>query len=201
MGNNEKKKKTLNNKEKIEKLVGIALLTAIVVVFQLLGSFIKFGTFSVSLVLIPIVVGSALYGVFAGGWLGFIFGVTVLLSGDAALFLNIDPFGTFVTVLLKGTLAGICAALVFKVFAKKHKYVGVVSSALVCPLVNTGVFAAGCFIFFFDAIKEMALAQGADSAVAFVFLGMIGLNFVFEVIVNIILAPVIFRVVNLIKKK
>ena len=65
-------------------LVGLGLLTAIVVVLQLVGSFIKFGTFSISLVLMPIVVGAALYGVGAGAWLGFVFGVVVLLSGDAS---------------------------------------------------------------------------------------------------------------------
>ena len=49
-----------------KKIAGVGLLTALVVVLQLLGSFIKFGTVSISLVLIPIVVGAALYGVGAG---------------------------------------------------------------------------------------------------------------------------------------
>ena len=35
-------------------LTGLGLLTAVVVVLQLLGSFIRFGPFSISLVLIPI---------------------------------------------------------------------------------------------------------------------------------------------------
>ncbi|MCD7873086.1 MAG: energy-coupled thiamine transporter ThiT, partial [Clostridiales bacterium] len=79
-----------------KKLVGIGLFTAIVVVLQLLGSFIKFGTFSISLVLIPIVVGTALYGIGAGAWLGLAFGVTVLISGDAAAFLTVNVIGTIV---------------------------------------------------------------------------------------------------------
>ena len=58
-------------------LTGVALLTAIVVVLQLLGSFIRFGTFSISLVLVPIVVGAALYGAWAGCWLGFVFGLVL----------------------------------------------------------------------------------------------------------------------------
>lgn len=45
--------------KKIKKMVGLAIFTAIVVVLQLLGSFIKVGSFSISLVLIPIVVGAA----------------------------------------------------------------------------------------------------------------------------------------------
>ncbi len=61
--------------EKTKKIVGIGIFTAIVVVLQLLGSFIRFGTFSISLVLIPIVVGAALYGIGAGAWLGLAFGI------------------------------------------------------------------------------------------------------------------------------
>lgn len=93
-------------------VVGLGLLTAIVVVLQFVGATIKFGTFSISLVLMPIVIGAALYGVFAGAWLGLVFGVVVLLSGDAATFMAINPFGTIVTVLLKGILAGAVSGLV-----------------------------------------------------------------------------------------
>ena len=63
-----------------KKLVGVALFTAIVVVLQLIGSGIKLGPFSISLVLVPIVVGAALYGKSAGAWLGFVFGFVVLLT-------------------------------------------------------------------------------------------------------------------------
>ena len=45
-----------------KNLVMYAVLTAIVVVLQLLGAFIKFGPFSISLVLVPIVIGAALLG-------------------------------------------------------------------------------------------------------------------------------------------
>ena len=105
---------------KTKTLTGVALFTAIVVVLQLLGSFIRFGPFSISLVLIPIVVGAAMYGATAGAWLGFVFGVAVLLSGDAAVFMPINPIGTVVTVLAKGTLAGFCAGLVYRALEKKE---------------------------------------------------------------------------------
>ena len=69
-----------NSNGKTRRLAGLALFTAIVVVLQLLGSFIKVGPFAVSLVLIPIVVGAAVYGVKAGAWLGFVFGVVVTIA-------------------------------------------------------------------------------------------------------------------------
>ena len=75
-----------------QKIVGLGLFTAIVIVLQLMGSFIRFGTFSISLVLVPVVIGAALYGAGAGAWLGFVFGVVVLLSGDAAAFLGVNAW-------------------------------------------------------------------------------------------------------------
>ena len=68
----------------------------------------------ISLVLIPIVIGAATCGPKIGAWLGFVFGIFVLISGDAAAFLSVDIFGTIVTVLLKGTLCGLAAGYVYK---------------------------------------------------------------------------------------
>ncbi|MFR6064637.1 MAG: ECF transporter S component [Eubacterium sp.] len=184
-----------------KKLVGIALFTAIVVVLQLIGSAIKFGQFSVSLVLIPIVVGTALYGIGAGAWLGLVFGVTVLISGDAAAFLTVDVFGTIVTVLLKGTLAGLAAGAVYKLIEKKNRYVATIAAAFICPVVNTGVFLLGCLVFFMPTINEWAAGLGFESAGAYMITGLVGLNFVFELVVNLVLGPVIVRLVDLGKKE
>ncbi len=184
-----------------KKLVGIALFTAIVVVLQLIGSAIKFGQFSVSLVLIPIVVGTALYGIGAGAWLGLVFGVTVLISGDAAAFLTVDVFGTIVTVLLKGTLAGLAAGAVYKLIEKKNRYVATIAAAFICPVVNTGVFLLGCLVFFMPTINEWASGLGFESAGAYMITGLVGLNFVFELVVNLVLGPVIVRLVDLGKKE
>ena len=54
--------------EKTRRMVGLALFTALVVILQLLGSFIRFGPFSISLVTLPIVVGAVLYGAWGGVW-------------------------------------------------------------------------------------------------------------------------------------
>ena len=52
-------------------MVLAAILTAIVIVLQFLGAFIKLGPFSVSAVLVPIVIGAATCGVGIGAWLFF----------------------------------------------------------------------------------------------------------------------------------
>ena len=95
-----------NSQEKTRRLAGLALFTALIVILQLLGSFIRFGPVSVSLVALPIVVGAAVYGSAAGLWLGFVFGMVVLLSGDAAAFFAFSVPGTLLTVLVKGIACG-----------------------------------------------------------------------------------------------
>ncbi|HPE95339.1 MAG TPA: ECF transporter S component [Bacillota bacterium] len=186
----------------IRKLVGIALFTAIVIVLQLLGSFIKFGTFSISLVLIPIVVGAAVYGWRTGAWLGFVFGAAVLLSGDATLFFNINPIGTVVTVLLKGTLAGFASGLVYKMLEGKNKYLAVFTAAVVCPVVNTGVFLLGSSVFFLDTITEWAQAAGFEGALgSYMIIGLVGLNFVFELVFNLVLSPAAVTLIKIGQKR
>lgn len=183
-------------KKQTENLVLGAILTAIVVVLQILGGFIKFGPFSVSLVLIPIVIGAAKCGVKIGTWLGLVFGTVVLLNGDATAFFAVNVFGTVLTVLLKGAACGFAAGLTYKLLAKYNKYAAVVAAAVVCPLVNTGVFLLGCLLFFLDTIKAWGANLGFTNTVSYVFLSMVGGNFLFELASNMILSPVILRILN-----
>lgn len=187
----------INMKTNTKKIAGVGLLTAIVVVLQLLGSFIRFGPFSISLVLIPIVVGASLYGVLSGAWLGLAFGITVLISGDAAAFLTISPAGTVITVLLKGMLAGLLAGAVYKAIEKKNKVVATIVAAIVCPVVNTGIFLIGCRLFFFDTIKTWA---AGTNVFVYMITGLVGFNFLFELGANIILSPTIVKLTQLGKR-
>ena len=192
---------TEKRKAQTKKLVLGAVMTALVIVLQFMGAFVHFGPFSISLVLIPIVIGAATCGAGIGAWLGFVFGMIVLLSGDAAAFLSISPIGTVITVLLKGTLCGLAAGLVYKITEKYNRWLAVALAAVVCPLVNTGIFLLGCWAFFLDAITEWGIAAGHDSVVAYMFLGLVGGNFIFELGSNIILSPVIVRILNIEKKQ
>lgn len=176
-----------------------AILTALVVVLQFLGQFIRFGPFAISLVLIPIVIGASTCGTKVSTWLGLVFGVVVLIT-DAQAFLAISVVGTVVTVLLKGVLAGLFSGLTFKLFSKFNTYLAVVLSAIVCPIVNTGVFLLGCVLFFMETINEWAVAFGFRNALEYMFLGMVGLNFIFELATNVVLSPVVVRLLNIRKK-
>ena len=187
-------------REQTKTLVLGAVFTALVVILQLMGSFIRFGPFAISLVLVPIVIGAAICGVKIGAWLGFVFGFVVLVSGDAAPFMAIDVFGTILTVLVKGTVCGLAAGLVYKALRRYNRYLAVVAAAVVCPVVNTGVFLVGCSVFFLKTITEWGVAEGFTNVAAYMFLGLAGGNFLFELASNIVLSPVIMRVLNIFKK-
>jgi len=184
------------NSERIKKITGIGIFTAIVVVLQLLGSFIKFGPFSISLVLIPIVVGAAIYGPFAGLWLGFVFGFVVLISGDAAAFLAVSIIGTIITVISKGCLAGFLSGLVYKTF-KGNKTIAAILASITCPIVNTGVFLICCLIFFMPTITSWAIGLGFENVYNYMIVGLVGGNFIFELLTNAILSPAIVKVIKM----
>lgn len=186
-----------NGNEKIRRMVGMAFMMAIVIVLQLLGQFIKIGpVVSISLVLIPIVVGAAMFGPGAGALLGGTFAFVVLIQADTVFFYDIHFFGTILTVLVKGILAGWLSGLIYRALAGKNRTLAVLAAAVACPIVNTGIFFLGCRLFFWDALAE----QGGGNAFVFVITVMIGWNFVAEFVTNIICAPVIHRVLDAVKR-
>ena len=189
------------DRNKTVRLATAGILTAVVIVFQFIGASIKFGTFSVSLVLIPIVIGAALCGKGISTWLGLVFSVVVLLSGDAAAFLAIDPLGTVITVILKGSLAGFIGGFAFEMLKKVNTYFAVIISAILVPLTNTGIFLIGCRLFFFDTIKEWAVGLGFENAFTYMIVGLVGVNFIFELVINIVLSPSVVGAVKKLSKK
>lgn len=179
-----------------KRLAVMGLLTALIIVLQFLGLALRpTGFFNITLCLVPIIVGAALYGIGAGAWLGFVFGAITLT--DAALFLAVNIPATILVCILKGTLAGLAAGLVFRLLEKKNVYIATFTAGIVCPVVNTGVFVLGCLAFFMPAIAELGAANGFDNAVEFLFVGMITVNFFVELAVNLVLGSGIAVIIRL----
>lgn len=191
--------KNLDQSKVVNLAIG-GILTAIVFVLQWFGATIRFGTFSITLVLIPIILGAALCGPIVSTWLGLVFGAVVLLSGDAAPFLAISAPGTIATVLLKGALCGLVAGAVFNALKKVNQYLAVIVAAIAAPVTNTGIFLLGCRLFFFDAVKEWGVSAGFTNVAKYMIVGFVGFNFLFELVTNIILCPVIVRIIEAVKK-
>ena len=175
-----------NSNGKTRRLAGLALFTAIVVVLQLLGSFIKVGPFAVSLVLIPIVVGAAVYGVSAGAWLGFVFGVVVTIA-----------VVTVLVCLIKGTAAGLVAGALYRAIGKKHALAGVIVAAAAAPVVNTGLFVLAMVLFYQPQLQAWA---GGTAVAAYIVTTLVGVNFLLELGVNLVLSPTITRLIAAGKK-
>lgn len=177
------------------RLVGLSLLTALIVILQVLARLIPTGIFSLTLSLVPIVVGAALYGVGAGGYLGFVFGVVVLLN-NSQLFLEISIPGTIATVLVKGIACGVVAGVTYRLLSARSSMLAAAAAAILCPCVNTGVFLLGCRLFFMDWVLEKTEAMGFSSAGSFLILGLVGVNFLIEIAINLVLSPAIVRIVR-----
>ncbi len=125
------------------------------------------------------------------------FYVTYLTSGDAAPFLAVSVPGTVLTVLLKGTLCGLAAGWVYRLIAKFNTYAAVLAAAVVCPVVNTGVFLLGCLVFFLPTLTEWAAGASVWKFMLFV---LVGGNFLFELGFNVVLSPIIVRLLRISKK-
>ena len=187
--------------EKIQKLAVLGIFTALVAILSYFGGFIKIGGLaSISLTLIPVVLGAALYGPFAGAWLGFVSAVVFFITPDAAFWFGLSLHGTIITVVIKGVLAGLCAGIVFDLLERVNRYLAVIAAAVVCPIVNTGVFLLGCLTFFSEYINSAASA-GEMSVFGLLIFVFVGLNFVFELVANIVLSPALLRLLNATSKK
>lgn len=179
----------------------MALFTALVAILSYFGGFIKIGGLaSISLTLIPVVLGAALCGPFAGAWLGLVSGAVFFVTPDSAFWLGLSIPGTIVTVLVKGVVSGFLAGVVYMLLEKINLELGVIAGAIVCPVVNTGIFLLGCLVFFMDTVNAGAAAEGM-SAGAYLIVFFVGLNFVFELLVNVLISPALVRLINIGKKK
>lgn len=192
-----------NRKQNIKMTAALGIFTAIVVVLQLLSYVVKVGPFNLSLVLIPIVVAGVLYGPKYGAYLGAAFGIITVIGcisgldvGGNILF-NASPLLTILVCIVKAVLCGLFSGLVAKAF-KEQNFISVLLSAITAPLVNTSVFVAMMFLFFKDILYSWA--NGSD-IVSYVITGLVGINFIIELSLNIVLSPIILRIIKAVGNK
>jgi len=195
---------TAKSSANIKKLVELALLLALVILFQSIGAFIRIGPTSVSLVLVPIALGAMLLGPWAGLFLGLVFGVMTLIPG----IMGTDPFThtlwmdsplfTALICLGKAGLCGLVSGLVYKLVSRKNEILAVFLAAAAAPIVNTGLFILGGLVMFYDSLSAMA---GGATVIYFLVIVCAGLNFVAEFAINMILSPAINRIINALSKK
>ncbi|MBO7187036.1 MAG: ECF transporter S component [Clostridia bacterium] len=187
-----------------KNIVYLAVLSALLVVLNLLSSVFKIIT-SVNLTLVPIVIGALLLGLKGGAILGFISGLMTFIIGvtgaDAfthILFID-HPVLTFLTCTVKTTCAGALAGFVYSLFENKKKYLGTFVSSALAPIINTGLFILGALLMS-DTLKANFVADG-QTVMYFLIIVCAGVNFLIELAVNMVLAPAVFKVVDVINNR
>lgn len=197
-----------NTKQSVLRLVQLGLLSGLIILLQTVFVITLPGSLTLSLVLVPIVVGAVLYGAQAGALLGGVFGVLVsvmAVQGQLGTLTNMmvayNPVLTVAICMLKGIAAGWLAGLVNGAF-KKRPLIGVFAAAAVAPLANTGIFVAGMLTVFRGVMLDFAdgLGMGGVGAVYFAIVVLVGINFVIEFGANLLLSPAIASIVRAVKK-
>lgn len=178
----------MNKRITTQQIVGTGLLLALEIIFQIIGNYLQIGPVNINLSLVTVVLGAVLYGPLSGAVLGFFNGLIVLLSPSTiAIFMPISPVGTVIACLLKCTIAGLVAGFVFKLFKNKNNLIGLIIASILVPVINTGIFSVVCLLFF-RPFLESGVSETFPNIGAFLIFGVIGINFIVEIISTVALS-------------
>lgn len=193
----------IKTKEKTIRLVSLGILSAIIIVLQVISTYFPTKPFAITFTLIPIIIGSALFDEKAGAFLGGIFSVVVIImcvigaDVGGAMIWNANPFLCVLVCMLKGVCAGYVSGLVYRLLSKKNPIVATFVVGISAPIVNTGIFILGLVLFFRPILSEWS---GGSNLLYYIIFGLTGLNFLVELGVNMLLSPVIVKILEAVKK-
>ena len=170
------------NNNKIKKLTGTSIFMALVIVLQLISNYITLGPVSITLALVPIALGAIIYGPLAGLFLGLIHGAIVIVSPSTlTAFMPLYPVQTIFVCLLKSGIAGLVSGLIFKYLKNKNFTLSIILASLCVPLLRP--------------LLDSWTSEG--NAVGYLFLSVIGYNFLIEFVINSALTPTIISLTKL----
>ncbi len=193
-------------KSNVKNFTAISILIAVTVVLQTLGALfpLKVAGISISLVMIPVTVASCFYGIFGGAIIGLAFGLTVFvhsiigLDAAGATIFAMNPLFTFLITTVRGLLAGLLTGVVAKITSKIKNSIIV---AICAPIFNTSIF-----ILFYATLFNDLLVGGAEqygfgnNVFSFVIVGLVGINFLFELLTTAILSPAVCKAIEKVNK-
>lgn len=184
--------------KKSKFIVDCAILCSLTVVLQILSTLMtNYLQFSLTLALIPVAVACIHYGAKCGIIVSAAMGITLFVEcaigfdvGGGIMF-ALSPVKTFIGSALRVILAAFCIVLVSALTTKfkEKKWRSFLLSALL-PVFNTGFFLIAFIALFNPLLHEWASAQSA-TVVSYIFLGLVGVNFIIEVITCVALCPAI----------
>ncbi|MBQ7965491.1 MAG: ECF transporter S component [Ruminococcus sp.] len=193
----------IKTKEKTIRLVSLGILSAIIIVLQVIATYFPTKPFAITLSLIPIIIGSALFDEKAGAFLGGVFSVVVItmcvIGADVggAMVWNANPFLCVLVCMTKGVMAGYVSGLVYRLLNKKSPIAATFVVGVSAPVVNTGIFILGLVLFFRPILSQWS---GGSDMLYYILFGLTGINFLVELGVNMVLCPVIVKILEAVKK-
>jgi uncharacterized membrane protein len=182
-------------------IVYLAILTTLLVVLNLLSTVFKIIT-NVNLTLIPIVLGALVLGWRGGLILGLISGLMTYLFGVVGVdaFTNIlftnHPILTFLVCTVKTTAAGAVGGLIYGLIKKKNKYVATFVASGLIPIINTAIFIVGALTMY-----NTIASKFSPDVMYFLVITCAGVNFLIEFAINLVVAPAIHVVINVLEKR
>ncbi len=179
-------------------IVDCAILCALTVVLQILSTLMSnYLQFSLTLALIPVAVACIHYGAKCSIIVSAAMGITLFVEcaigfdvGGGIMF-ALSPVKTFIGSALRVVLAAACVLLVGALTYKfkDKKWRSFLLSALL-PVFNTGFFLIAFTTLFNPLLHEWASGAGA-TVISYIFLSLVGVNFIIEVITCVALCPAI----------
>lgn len=191
--------------EKVLKMVQLSLLAAIEVLLTLL--YIPAGTINLNFGLVPIVIAGVFLGPAAGAIIGGVSGIVTMIqviTGQSYFYvflMAVNPIPACILCVVKTSLAGVIVGVVYRLMSKVSRSITANSivSAILCPVVNTGIFALGMLTVFGKALvadPEISAWAAGGGLVAIVFLALIGVNFFVELIVTTVVSPALCKTLS-----
>ncbi len=172
-------------------MVELALMSAIIIVMAMtpLG-YLRTPVLSITLLTIPVAVGSIILGPKGGAFLGAVFGATSFAqalsgAGMTAILLQTNPLGVlflcFVPRILEGFLCGLIAKYTRKTRYKKAAFY---IAGISCPVLNTILFMGTVVVLFYQTeyIQTLVSTLGVNNPFTFI-IALVGIQGLIEAIV------------------
>ncbi len=199
----------MNNKFFTARNVALlGILIALAVVLQIFASGISIFGITMNFSLIPIALAGIMMGWIGGGIIGLVCGLVVFITAavmgqepSTAFFFQVNPGILSVMCIGKTTIAGIVCGLLYKLISKENEIIAVCVSAIVIPIINTGIYMIGIVLMKDAASQFLGLTQSSAGVVFVAVFGLIWINFLIEMAINIVFVPIINRVMKVLNRK
>ncbi|MBQ2944503.1 MAG: ECF transporter S component [Ruminococcus sp.] len=201
-----KRKSTVN--PLVVEMTMTAILAALIILmtFTPIG-YIPIGPVKMTLMTLPVAVGSIVLGARSGIILGSIFGLTSFYTCFGMDFvgmglLSINPFLTFVMCFVPRVLCGYLPALIYKAISKngtKRTMLAIPVAGASVAIINTVLFLGSMWLFFGNSLSDV-VGVAIDNIFA-LFALFAGTNGLIEIAVNIVVGTAICKPLTIAKKK